>query len=81
MIDGTAIRFYINAALAFSFTMTIPINVMNRTQNYIGKSYFSNDAPSNFYVDEIKIYNRALIAQEVEFDYRSNSVLTSFCNF
>lgn len=71
--------FYLNGNLDFTFALTQPISTVTRSYNFIGKSYWSVDAPANGYYDEIKIFNKALSVAEIRYDKNINDPLTLDC--
>ncbi|MCU0436222.1 MAG: T9SS type A sorting domain-containing protein [Bacteroidia bacterium] len=61
--NGTAI-IYLNGVQVASGAVSTPANVV-RTINYIGRSAWAADAYANAIYDDLRIYNRALTANEV----------------
>jgi hypothetical protein len=59
---------YINGNFISSGTQPIARN-LNRTLNYLGNTNWPAYPPSNADFDDIKIWNRALTAQQVLTDY------------
>lgn len=70
--SGNTCTLYINGtAVASNTTVSIkPSNIGNTNLNYLGKSQF-NDPMFNGAIDEFKIYNRALSAQEISAESQS----------
>ena len=66
-LSGSTGTLYVNgAAVGTNSAMTLkPSSLGNTTQNYIGKSQFSNDPYLTGMVDEFQIYNRALSADDI----------------
>jgi hypothetical protein len=65
--DGHAIKIYINATLTatntFSSFKQMPL--LNRTQNYVGKSNWNWDGYSYSFIDELRFYNKSLTQSEI----------------
>jgi hypothetical protein len=69
-VQGTLATIYINGSSPVSFTgFPVPENV-TRTSCFVGKSN-GNDYPSSMYLDELKIFNRALTQEEIISDMNS----------
>ncbi|MCA6365319.1 MAG: T9SS type A sorting domain-containing protein [Bacteroidetes bacterium] len=62
--NGTA-TIYLNGVAVASGAISTPANVV-RTINYIGRSPWAGDAYANAIYDDLRIYNRALTAGEVQ---------------
>lgn len=69
VLSGTNLYIYENGIeVASQSNAFIPQNVM-RSSCFIGRSnWYPSDADANAYVDELKIYNRALSLSEIQFD-------------
>jgi hypothetical protein len=61
--NGTA-TIYLNGVAVVSGAISTPSNVV-RTINYIGRSPWAGDAYANAIYDDLRIYNRALTANEI----------------
>jgi gliding motility-associated-like protein len=65
-ISGNNMRIYVNGALAAQKTGN-PISNVERSSNYIGRSnWCANDPDFKGFMDEVRIYNRALSEEEIE---------------
>ncbi len=62
-------KVYRNGALIGSKSNTYVPNILTRTAQYIGKSNFSADGYFKGAIDELKIYNKTLSAEEIMLDY------------
>jgi len=67
-LNGNTGTLYVNGnAVATNTAMTLrPSNLGSTTQNWIGRSEYSNDPFLNATVDDFQIYNRALSTAEVQ---------------
>ncbi|MBN1510110.1 MAG: hypothetical protein JW955_24905, partial [Sedimentisphaerales bacterium] len=64
--DTRAMQLYLDAAVVASGTTnTLPKDLGNTTQNWLGRSQYSADAYYNGSLDDFRIYSRALSAEEV----------------
>ncbi len=69
-IDGAAreMQLYLDGALVDSGpTDTLPLELGNTTQNWIGRSQYADDPYFNGSVDDFRIYNRTLSGAEVRY--------------
>ncbi|MBL7813632.1 MAG: hypothetical protein JNL70_01415 [Saprospiraceae bacterium] len=65
-LNGTLGTLYVNGVVVGTRTYsTAPANVL-RNNCYIGKSNWSQDAPLNGSLDEVRIWNRALLQCEIQ---------------
>ena len=62
--DGSNSRIYINGVQTIKGVSVAPENV-TRGSNFIGKGNWANNGPSYSYLDELRIYNRALSEYEI----------------
>jgi hypothetical protein len=69
VLSGTNMRIYQNGTLVNTATSLPPTNVI-RTYAYIGKSLWSSNPNINGDIDDLKIFNRAITAQEVLNDFQ-----------
>lgn len=79
VLDGTAVRLYVNGALVASGTTTVPIP-NDDNEVVIGASSNGNPLISEFFngtLDEIRVYNRALSQAEIQTDMNTPIVATS----
>ncbi|SET28587.1 Concanavalin A-like lectin/glucanases superfamily protein, partial [Draconibacterium orientale] len=67
--DQGEIKVYKNGAFIGNKTNANVPNILTRTAQYIGKSNFSADGYFKGAIDELKIYNKALSAEEIQLDY------------
>ena len=58
--DGFSLNIYIDGKLTSSKAMTYTMPITMRTQNWFGKSPYSQDGYSHSYIDDIKFYNTSL---------------------
>ncbi|MDG1173447.1 MAG: LamG domain-containing protein, partial [Opitutales bacterium] len=58
-------KLYLNGTLIASNTNTSALPTLTRTQQYVGRSNWSNDGYLDGLIDDFRIYNRALSATEV----------------
>jgi hypothetical protein len=58
-------KLYLNGTLNASNTNTSALPTITRTQQYVGRSNWSNDGYLDGLIDDFRIYNRALSATEV----------------
>lgn len=65
---------YVNGVLQASSNVTIKPSDFKPGINYIGKSQFAADALYNGVIDEFRIYNYALNAEDISSEYRTSSV-------
>lgn len=65
---------YINGVKGAQGSMISP-NPVNRTNNYIAKSNWPTDPPTDATIDDLKIYDGALTDSEIMIDYASMSQL------
>ncbi len=70
--DGSSAKFYLNGIHTNSKTLTL--NTSNSVF-YIGAGAWTNTNYFNGLIDEVKIYNTALTAEEVKQDYNQGSVV------
>lgn len=64
---NTGILYVDGVEVSRNSNMTLnPLSLGNTTQNYIGKSQFANDPYLNGFVDDFRIYSKALDAVEVK---------------
>jgi hypothetical protein len=64
-LEGSTVKIYINGELVATKEFSrLPENV-NRTRCYIGKSNWSSDPTFWGYMDDVRIWNRALSKQEI----------------
>jgi hypothetical protein len=62
------VQVYLDGDLAASGpTATLPRDLGNTTQNWLGRSQYAADAYFSGSLDEFRIYNRALSAGEVRY--------------
>jgi RHS repeat-associated protein len=66
--DGQTIKLYVNGTLAASKAMTGPILTSDRPLRIGGTEVFGPDLYFDGLIDEVRVYNRALSAQEIETD-------------
>lgn len=66
--SGNLVILYINGVeVARNAALTLnPSAIAGSTKNYLGKSQFTSDPNVNGSIDEFRIYNRALTAQEIQ---------------
>jgi hypothetical protein len=64
--DGAALRLYVNGALASTRAMTGPITASASPLRIGGNTIWGEFF--NGVIDELRIYNRALTAQEIQSD-------------
>ena len=64
--DGNNAAIYKNGQLWTSMATTFTSTGVTRTTNYIGRSNWSADSYANALFDDIRIYNRALSAQDIQ---------------
>jgi hypothetical protein len=78
---GRSWNLYDDGALAVSTTATSDLASVDLTSNFIGKSNWASDTLLRGKVDEFRMYNRSLSANEVSavFAYRGTLWLVSFC--
>jgi len=68
VLNGTNMTMYINGENVGSQDSLIPAYIV-RSSSFIGRSnWYPGDQDANAYLDEIKIYNRALSPDEVAYD-------------
>ena len=87
VLDGTAVRLYVNGTLVATGTTTVPIP-NDDNEVVIGASSNGNPLISEFFngtLDEIRVYNRALSQAEIQTDMNtpitatlSGSIMTTF---
>ena len=58
--DGSYLNIYIDGKLTSSQALTYTMPVLTRTQNWFGKSPYSQDGHSHSYLDDIKFFNTSL---------------------
>jgi hypothetical protein len=68
--DGTQLRIYKNGVLKEALDYTMPINHSN-TSLYIGKSSYGADDMFEGFIDEVKIFNQALLPNEIATIYNN----------
>ncbi|MCC8170028.1 MAG: hypothetical protein LIO59_06680 [Oscillospiraceae bacterium] len=67
VIDGENSKLYRDGELTAENSLTLkPSDLGETTQNYIGKSPYSADKYFKGYIDDFRIYDRALTAEEVK---------------
>ena len=75
VLDGNYISIYINGELCTtSYTSQLPQNIL-RTQNFIGRSNWWGDSYYKGYMDDLRVYNRALDATEITDLYSTYTAL------
>jgi hypothetical protein len=60
----------VNNSITYNATQKYP-NIIARTSNYIGKSNLSTDPSFNGFIDDFRVYNRTLTADDVGILYNS----------
>ena len=65
---------YVNGEAKASANMTIKPSDFKPSKNYIGKSQFSADPLFNGLIDEFRVYNRALSADEINAVYKASNM-------
>lgn len=69
VLSGTNLYVYVNGVLQGSLSNSlIPLNVMRSSCSIGRSSWYPQDSDANAYVDQLKIYNRALSQNEIQFD-------------
>lgn len=63
---ANSIALYINGALSGSVASTAPLTELRDADNWLGRSQVSSDPPLNASFSELRIYNRALTASELQ---------------
>ena len=63
-----SMKMYIDGSLNGENLVERNINIMNRVNNYIGKSNWDADENANVDIDDLKIFDRALNQDEVNFE-------------
>lgn len=71
VINNLAGAFYLNGVLGFNFALPSPVLSVTRYDSFFGKSYASNDAYADIYLDEVKFFNVALTQQQIQDDMAS----------
>jgi hypothetical protein len=66
-LDGTTGTLYVNGSSIGSASVSLtPADLGNTTQNWIGRSQYSNDGYLDAHFDEFRIYDSALSASNIE---------------
>ena len=63
---GGAVALYIDGALVGSVASTVPLAELRDGDNWLGRSQVSSDPGLNASMSELRIYNRALSADELQ---------------
>ncbi len=69
VVGGGRVKLYVDNVLKADVAGPSGLNNLIRTNNYIGRSNWSRDAFFKGLIDEIRIYNRALSATEIQDHY------------
>jgi len=79
--DGTAVRFYKNGQNVYNGTLAVETG-NNSESLYIGVKYNSGGADWRYFngtIDEVRIYNRSLTADEIYEDYITSNKSNGIC--
>jgi hypothetical protein len=71
-------KVYLNGALVWQATGYIYPNAITRTSNFLGKSNWAGDPVFNGVMDEFRMYNRVLVASEVQILYSGDAYSSTF---
>lgn len=71
-LNGNNLRLYINATQVGQWSVSYLPRSVTRRACYFGKSDFSDVDPSNFLLDQLKIYNRSLFDYEISNDLKAS---------
>lgn len=74
--DGSTAHIYRNGSLVSSNLVSPPCSVL-RTENFFGKSNFPSNPFFKGKIDDIRIYNKALVKSEIEYLYSLTSCESS----
>ena len=69
VLGGKKVKLYVDNVLKADVTGPAGLNNLIRTNNFIGKSNWSADSYFKGSIDEVRIYNRALSAEEIKRHY------------
>jgi len=69
VVGGGRIKLYVDNVLKGDVAGPAGVNNLKRTNNYIGRSNYSADAYFKGLIDEVRVYNRALTASEIQDHY------------
>lgn len=75
--NGCQIRWYRNGALQNTLDLDFHLSEMQDVNNWIGRSNYSGDSCSNFALNELRIYRRAITPGEVLASYTEGPDLNS----
>jgi uncharacterized repeat protein (TIGR03806 family) len=71
--SGSQLRWYRNSALQNSMDLPFRTASMEDVNNWIGRSLYSADSNSNFALNELRIYRRALTAGQIVASYAAGA--------
>jgi len=66
VVDGQKVKLYINGVLDTEVACPSGLNTLTRVNSWIGRSNWAVDAYFNGIIDEVRIWNRALSAEEIK---------------
>jgi len=78
-VNGTAINYYVNGELRYSFTANAPVGGRTYTLNYLAKSNWA-DPYSRKYMSDFRIYNTVLSQQEIVELYKNKAIIDNSYN-
>ncbi len=74
---GGRVKLYVDNVLKADIAGPSGLNNLIRTNNYIGRSNWSGDPCFKGLIDEVRVYNRALTASEIQ-DHYLNPYFVNF---
>lgn len=74
-VNSSSAWFYMNGQLIALGNLEAPVAKLLRTSCLIGQSQWSSDPSLNGEIDELKIFNRSLNADEIFYDYSYNDTV------
>ncbi|MCX8517419.1 MAG: LamG domain-containing protein, partial [Rhodoferax sp.] len=77
VVSGTTAKAYVNGVEWVSGTLSATVSNTTRTNTWIGKSAWVNDAFSNMQVKDVRVYDDARAANELTSDMNGTAVDTS----
>ena len=77
VVSGTTAKAYVNGVEWVSGTLSATVSNTTRTNTWIGKSAWSNDAFSNMQVKDVRVYDDARTATELISDKNGDAVDTA----
>ena len=69
VLGGGRVKLYVDNVLKADVAGPAGVNNLKRTNNFIGRSNYSADAYFKGLIDEVRVYNRALTASEIQDHY------------